>query len=87
MKEQDIVLFKNDFEFEAIDENDNPIGMRTIPKGTKATVVSDSTRRWIIGPGLSTGWVTLNFDEENWKGEWGINDVLDIPVENLESIT
>lgn len=79
MKEHDIVQFKVDSEFEAIDENDNPIGMRTIPKGTKATIVSDS--------GISTGWVTLEFGEENWKEDWGVYDVLDFLVEELEGVT
>jgi len=76
MKEHDVVKFKGDFEFEAIDSDDNPIGMRTIPKDTKCTIVSDT--------GLSKGWVIVEFKDETWDKDWGVNDLLEIPVNELE---
>lgn len=79
MKENDIVAFKEDFEFEAYNEYDNPIGMRLLPKGTQCTVVCDK--------GLSKGWVTVEFSDETWKEEeWGTNELLEIPVDELDLI-
>lgn len=72
MKEHDIVTLGADNEFEAIDDNDNPIGMRVIPAGTKCTIISMT--------GADKGWVTVEFSEEDWKEEWGDNEIMDIPV-------
>lgn len=72
MKEHDIVQLKADYEFEAIDDNDNPIGMKVIPAGTKCTIVSMTS--------ADNGYVTVEFSKEDWKEEWGAFDVLDIPI-------
>jgi len=79
MKENDIVAFKADFEFEAIDDDQNPIGMRILPKGTQCTIVCDT--------GLSKGWVTVEISDDIWKvDEWGVNELLEIPVNELDLI-
>ena len=79
MKENDIVAFKEDFEFEAIDDGQNPIGMRTLPKGTQGTIV--------CATGISKGWVTVEFSDESWKEEeWGVNELLEIPVDEITLI-
>ncbi len=72
MKEHDIVELETDFEFEAINNRDKPIGFRTIPKGTRATIISASQ--------ISKGWVTIEFPQEEWKKEWGAFDVLEVPI-------
>ena len=77
MKENDIVQLKTDYEFEAIDENDNPIGMRTIPKGTKCTIMTEPYK----------GWVDVEFENEVWQDDWGVNDVLAVMVDELQEVT
>jgi hypothetical protein len=77
MKTGDAMQFKADFEFEAIDEDDNPIGMRIIPAGTPCTIESEP----------KDGWVSILIADKDWKEEWGVNDILNVLVEEDDLMT
>lgn len=75
MKEKDIVQFVEDFEFEAM-VDDDPIGFRTIPKGTRATIDH-----------VYTGYVSLTIKDTDWKEDWGDNDQpLDVETNVLKKV-
>jgi hypothetical protein len=74
MKIGDVMRFGSNFEFEAIDEDDNPIGMRLIPAGTTCIIEAEP----------KDGWVSISIANKDWKEEWGVNDILDILVEEAD---
>jgi hypothetical protein len=77
MKENDIAELKEDLEFEAIDDDGNPIGMRIIPKGTKCKLISNEEK----------GWVDVAFNDDVWQEAWGVNDYMAILVEELTVVS
>jgi hypothetical protein len=78
MKNGDVAKLKTDYEFEAIDEDDNAIGMRTIRAGTECTI-NDAKE-------LEHGWVDVSFSDGVWQEDWGVNDFLGVLAEELEVI-
>jgi hypothetical protein len=75
MNKNDSVQFTEDFEFEAM-ADDNPIGFRTIPKGTRARIDH-----------VYNGYVSLSIADSVWQEEWGDNDQpLDVEIEVLELV-
>jgi len=74
MKNGDVAKLKTDYEFEAVDEDANAIGMRTIPAGTECIIIDAELN----------GWVYVSFSDEVWQEGWGVNDFLSVLVEELE---
>lgn len=78
MKKGDVARLKVDYEFEAIDDEDKSIGMRTILAGTECTITDTKD--------LEQGWVEISFSDDVWREDLGLNDFLNTLVEELEVV-